>query len=117
MRVRVTGEMWWWRVAYIDGQGREIVQDANEVHIPAGQPVVFELESADVIHSFWVPRLAGKLDAIPGHVNVLRLEAWEPGEYAGVSAEFSGTGYLAHRFRVIAHDPAGWQQFLAGATE
>ena len=63
------------------------------------------------------PISAGKLDAIPGHVNVLRIEADGPGEFKGVSAEFNGTGYLAHRFRVIAHDPAGWQQFLAGATE
>lgn len=114
MRVRVTGEMWWWRVAYLDDQGREVIQDANEVHIPVGQPVVFELESADVIHSFWVPRLAGKLDAIPGHVNVLRLEAWEPGEYAGVSAEFSGAGYRTHRFTVVAHDAAAWNAFLTG---
>ena len=75
MRVRVTGEMWWWRVAYLDDQGREILQDANEVHIPAGQPVVFELESADVIHSFWVPRLGGKTDMIPGRRNFMRLQA------------------------------------------
>jgi cytochrome c oxidase subunit II len=56
--VRVTGEMWWWRVAYLDGEGREVFQDANETPYPVGQPVVLELESADVIHSFWVPRLA-----------------------------------------------------------
>jgi hypothetical protein len=66
MRVRVTGEMWWWRVAYLGPDGREVLQDANEVHIPTGQPVVFELLSADVIHSFWVPQLGGKKDMIPG---------------------------------------------------
>ncbi len=79
MRVRVTGEMWWWRVAYLDDQGREAFQDANEVHIPVGQPVVFELEAADVIHSFWAPRLGGKMDMIPGRRNILRLQADQPG--------------------------------------
>src|SRR5690606_14160072 len=65
MRVRVTGEMWWWRVAYLGADGEPLHHDANELHIPVGQPVVLELESGDVIHSFWVPRLSGKLDMIP----------------------------------------------------
>jgi hypothetical protein len=67
-----------------------------------------QITSLDVIHSFWVPRLAGKLDAIPGHVNVLRIEADLPGIYAGVSAEFSGTGYRRHSFVVMAHDAEAW---------
>ena len=112
--VRAEGRQWEWRFGYADAPGRET---RDVLHIPAGRPVDVEITTADVIHSFWVPRLAGKLDAIPGHVNVLRIEADGPGEFKGVSAEFNGTGYLAHRFRVIAHDPAGWQQFLAGATE
>lgn len=90
MRVRVTGEMWWWRVAYLDDQGREVVQDANEVHIPAGRPVVLELESADVIHSVWIPRLGGKTDMIPGRRNFMRIQADEPGVYAGQCAEYCG---------------------------
>src|SRR3546814_2129977 len=81
LRVRVTGEMWWWRVAYLDGQGREVIQDANELHIPAGRPVVLELQSADVIHSFWVPRLSGKLDMIPGRRNLMRIQADQPGVF------------------------------------
>ena len=112
--VRAEGRQWEWRFGYADAPGRET---RDVLHIPAGRPVDVEITTADVIHSFWVPRLAGKLDAIPGHVNVLRIEADGPGEFKGVSAEFNGTGYLAHRFRVIAHDPAGWQRFLAGATE
>jgi cytochrome c oxidase subunit 2/cytochrome aa3-600 menaquinol oxidase subunit 2 len=75
-----------------------------------------ELTSLDVIHSFWVPRLAGKLDAIPGRTNVLRLQADAPGEYAGVSAEYSGTGYLGHRFTVRALDTDDWRAFLAGGA-
>ena len=105
MRVRVTGEMWWWRVAYLDDQGREVIQDANEVHIPVGQPIVFELEAADVIHSFWVPRLGGKMDMIPGRRNILRLQADEPGSYGGQCAEFCGGPHALMGMIVIAHTP------------
>lgn len=113
MRVRVTGEMWWWRVAYLDGQGREIVQDANEVHIPAGQPVVFELESADVIHSFWVPRLGGKTDMIPGRRNFMRLQADAPGTYGGQCAEYCGGPHALMGLVVVAHAPDDYAAWLA----
>ena len=106
MRVRVTGEMWWWRVAYLDDQGREIVQDANEVHIPAGRPVVLELESADVIHSVWIPRLGGKTDMIPGRRNFMRLQADAPGVYAGQCAEYCGGPHALMGLVVVAHSPA-----------
>ena len=108
MRVRVTGEMWWWRVAYLDDQGREIVQDANEVHIPAGRPVVLELESADVIHSVWIPRLGGKTDMIPGRRNFMRLQADEPGVYAGQCAEYCGGPHALMGLVVVAHSPAAF---------
>jgi cytochrome c oxidase subunit 2 len=65
MRVRVTGEMWWWRVAYLDEAGREIMQDANEVHIPVGRPVVFELDAADVISLVSMPASARSTAAAP----------------------------------------------------
>jgi cytochrome c oxidase subunit 2 len=112
MRVRVTGEMWWWRVAYLDDQGREIVQDANEVHIPAGQPVVFELESADVIHSFWVPRLGGKTDMIPGRRNFMRLQADAPGTYGGQCAEYCGGPHALMGLVVVAHAPDDYSAWL-----
>lgn len=112
MRVRVTGEMWWWRVAYLDDQGREIVQDANEVHIPAGQPVVFELESADVIHSFWVPRLGGKTDMIPGRRNFMRLQADKPGTYGGQCAEYCGGPHALMGLVVVAHAPDDYAAWL-----
>lgn len=86
------------------------------LHIPAGRPVDVEITSLDVIHSFWVPRLAGKLDAIPGHVNVLRMAAATAGTYAGQSAEFSGQGYREHVFTVMAHDPESWSRFVQGAS-
>ena len=117
MRVRVIGEMWWWRVAYIDPQGNEIFSDANEVHIPVGQPVVFELESADVIHSFWVPRLGGKLDMIPGRRNILRLQADEAGVYGGQCAEYCGGPHALMGLVVVAHEPADFAAWRARAAQ
>ena len=113
MRVRVTGEMWWWRVAYLDAAGREILQDANEVHIPVGRPVVFELDSADVIHSFWVPRLAGKVDMIPGRRNLMRLQADAPGVYGGQCAEYCGGPHALMGLVVVAHAPGDYERWRA----
>ncbi|MFZ5719898.1 MAG: cytochrome c oxidase subunit II [Pseudomonadota bacterium] len=112
IRIRVTGEMWWWRVAYLDADGRPILHDANEVHIPAGQPVTLELEAADVIHSFWVPRLAGKLDMIPGRRNILRIEADAPGVYAGQCAEYCGGPHALMGLFVVAHPAETFERWI-----
>jgi len=107
--VRVTAHQWHWEVRYPD---RDVTL-LNEVHIPAGRPVDVHLSSADVIHSFWVPRLGGKLDALPGRTQVLRLQADEPGLYRGQCAEFCGTGHTHMHFSVIAHsaeDFAAWRE-------
>ena len=113
MRVRITGEMWWWRVAYLDGTGQPVMLDANELHIPAGRPVLVELESNDVIHSFWVPRLSGKLDMVPGRRNVLPIQADKPGVYAGQCAEYCGGPHALMGFVVVAHAPAEFDAWLA----
>lgn len=105
MRVRVTGEMWWWRVAYLGPDGGEVLHDANELHIPVGKTVALELDANDVIHSFWVPELAGKEDMIPGRRNVLHLSADRPGVYAGQCAEFCGGPHALMGFKVIVHAP------------
>jgi cytochrome c oxidase subunit 2 len=115
-RIRVVGEMWWWRVAYLDGAGREAFQDANEVYIPVGRPVALELEAADVIHSFWVPRLSGKMDMIPGRRNVLRLQADAPGVYAGQCAEFCGGPHALMGFVVVALPPAEFEAWRAARS-
>ncbi len=112
MRVRLVGEMWWWRVIYLDRQGRPLMMDANELHIPVGRPVVLELESADVIHSFWVPRLSGKLDMIPGRRNVMRIQADKPGIYAGQCAEYCGGPHALMGFAVVAHAPAAFERLM-----
>ena len=112
-RIRITGEMWWWRVTYLDAAGRPIAQDANEVHIPAGEPVVFELASADVIHSFWVPRLSGKLDMIPGRINLMRVQADAPGAFGGQCAEYCGGPHALMGLVVVAHEPQAFEAKLA----
>ena len=109
VRVRVTGEMWWWRVAYLDGSGREAFQDANEIHIPAGRPVALELEAADVIHSLWIPRLSGKVDMIPGRRNVMRIQAERPGVYPAQCAEFCGGPHALMGLMVVAHEPRAFE--------
>lgn len=114
VQVTAEGRRWSWSFGYADAPGRGT---EDVLHIPAGRPVDVAVTSADVIHSFWVPRLAGKLDAIPGQVNVLRIEADAPGTYRGLSAEFSGPGYDHFSFRVTAHDPAGWAAFIGGDAE
>jgi cytochrome c oxidase subunit II len=112
MRVRVTGEMWWWRVAYLDDQGQPIIHDANELHIPVGQPVVLELESADVIHSFWVPRLSGKLDMIPGRRNLQLIQADRPGVFGGQCAEYCGGPHALMGMVVVAHPPDEFEAMM-----
>ncbi|KAF0128838.1 MAG: cytochrome c oxidase subunit 2 [Methylocystaceae bacterium] len=112
--VRAQARQWSWSFGYADATG---LHTQGVLHIPAGRPVDVEITSLDVVHSFWAPRLAGKLDAIPGQVNVLRIEAAAPGEYHGVGAEFSGPGYSGDAFTVIAHDAASWGAFLGRAKE
>ncbi|MGH8735722.1 MAG: cytochrome c oxidase subunit II, partial [Burkholderiales bacterium] len=103
LKIEIVGQMWWWRVRYVDAGGTSVLVTANEVHIPVGRTVEFSLESADVLHSFWVPNLAGKLDLIPGRVNVLRLTAGKPGVFRGQCAEYCGAQHAKMAFHVVAH--------------
>ena len=105
--VEVVGHMWWWEVRY----PREGFVTANEIHVPAGQPVELRLRSPDVIHSFWVPQLMGKMDLVPGRENVTWIEASEPGMYRGLCAEFCGVQHAKMMFMLVALPPAefaGW---------
>jgi cytochrome c oxidase subunit 2 len=101
LRIEVEGYKWWWEVRYPEAG----FVTANEVRVPVGRPVEIDLTSADVIHSFWVPELAGKVDLVPGQRNVLRLTADEAGEYRGQCAEYCGLQHARMAFLVIA-DPA-----------
>jgi cytochrome c oxidase subunit 2 len=112
LRMRVSGNLYWWRVTYLDAAGRELHADANELHIPVGRPVVVDMVSEDVIHSFWVPRLGGKMDMIPGRTNRLELQADQAGSYGGQCAEFCGGAHALMGFVVVAHEAEDWQRWM-----
>ncbi|MBW3547291.1 MAG: cytochrome c oxidase subunit II [Actinobacteria bacterium] len=99
VRIQVVGEQFWWRVAYNDDAA---AVSANEVHVPVGRPVTLELTSVDVIHSFWVPNVAGKTDLIPGETTYLRFEVDRPGVYRGFCAEFCGIQHAGMRLVLVA---------------
>ncbi|HYD87179.1 MAG TPA: c-type cytochrome [Vitreimonas sp.] len=111
-RIRVSGELWWWRITYYDGD-RPAFETANEIRIPAGEPVTLELVSADVIHSIWIPRLGPKLDMIPGRMNVLRLQADAPGVYRGQCTEYCGAAHALMALEVVAMEPAAFDAWMA----
>lgn len=109
LRLEIIGEQWWWRVHYLDAEGRVEFATANEVRIPVGRPVELALSSADVIHSFWVPNLAGKLDLVPGRVNRMGLRADRGGVFRGQCAEYCGLAHARMALYVVASDPAGFE--------
>ncbi len=102
LTIRLTGHQWWWEARYEDAVTSNTFTTANEIHIPVGRTIEFQLESADVIHSFWVPRLHGKKDMIPGHSTKLFLKADKPGIYYGQCAEFCGHQHANMRLVVVA---------------
>jgi cytochrome c oxidase subunit 2 len=119
--IRVTGYEWWWRVRYEDREPARTFTTANEIHIPVGVPVRLEIESSDVIHSFWAPQLAGKTDAIPGQTNVSWVQADRPGIYRGQCAEYCGAQHAHMALLVIADQPdsfkAWWDNQLRSAED
>jgi cytochrome c oxidase subunit II len=108
-RVQVIGHQWWWEVRYPDQQ----ITTANEIYIPAHEPVLLELSSADVIHSFWVPNLSGKMDMLPGHTNRLSIHARRPGIFRGQCAEFCGLQHALMAFEVIVLPTHEYELWLA----
>ena len=111
LRIGVDGEQFWWRVRYLP-PGGAAVETANEIRVPVGRTVAFALSSPDVIHSFWIPGLAGKVDMIPGRTNDLVVRATQPGVYRGVCAEFCGLSHARMAFDVIAMEPAAFDRWL-----
>jgi cytochrome c oxidase subunit 2 len=116
--VTVVGRQWWWEYTYDHYNGRELgFTTANELHVPAGadgvaRPVYLTLKSADVAHSFWVPRLAGKTDVIPGRVNSMWFRTDQPGLYLGQCAEYCGTQHANMLLRVYVDPPADFERWL-----
>ena len=137
LEVRVLGKQYWWEFEYLGDEGQSVVT-ATDLHIPAGRPVYLHMQSlsavlgdpgaeeidvkfgdinAGVVHSFWVPRLAGKQDVVPNHTRYLTIEADEPGSYEGQCAEFCGLSHSRMRLNVIAHEPEDFQAWLDDQAE
>lgn len=112
LQIRVKAEQFWWRVTY-ETAGGTTIETANAIHLPAGSQVEFLLDSPDVIHSFWIPALGGKIDAIPGRTNRLLLTPQVPGRYRGICAEFCGMAHALMAFDVMVKDKADFDAWLS----
>ncbi len=113
LTIEVTGSQWWWKARYLDDDPSKVLTTANEIHVPVGKPVRIQLIGADVIHSFWVPALAGKTDAIPGQVNTTWIEASAPGRYHGACTEYCGLQHAHMAFDIVAEAPDDFAKWLA----
>jgi cytochrome c oxidase subunit 2 len=107
--VHITAHQWWWEVTYDDALPERVFATANEIYVPVGRPVVATLESVDVIHSFWVPSLAGKKDLIPGRTSTIEFRADAAGRYRGPCAEFCGWQHANMFLEVVAVPPADFE--------
>lgn len=117
LTIRVTAEQWWWRVEYWPEGAEAPIVSANEVRMPVGQRVEFELNAKRVIHSFWIPALGGKMDMFPGRETRMSLKATDPGIYRGQCAEFCGASHAWMAFEAVAMPPEefdAWLQQEAG---
>jgi cytochrome c oxidase subunit 2 len=113
--IHVTAKQWWWRVQYRTPEG--LIETANELRLPVGDRVELELASPDVIHSFWVPSLAGKMDMIPGRLTRLALEPTQTGTFRGACAEYCGASHALMAFSVVVMEPAAFRAWLAAQRQ
>lgn len=113
LTLQVTAAQWWWNVRYDNQDPSQIFTTANEIHIPVGRPVKVEMNSVDVIHSFWVPRLAGKMDVVPGQTNVMWMQADQPGVYRGQCGEYCGAQHAHMAMEVVADNPPAYAAWKA----
>jgi cytochrome c oxidase subunit 2 len=109
--IEITGKQWWWQAKYDSPDPSRVFVTANEIHIPAGQPVRLRLIGGDVIHSFWVPQLSGKTDTIPGQINETWLEAKQPGIYRGQCTEYCGVQHAHMGIVMIADTPENFRKW------
>lgn len=116
LEISVTGEQWWWRVRYSGPDGGRI-DLANEIRMPVGEHIRFRLESPDVIHSFWIPSVGGKMDMIPGRTNELTLEPTRTGVFRGACAEYCGASHALMAFPVVVMERNEFDQWLARQAE
>jgi cytochrome c oxidase subunit 2 len=113
LSIDVRGHQWWWEFVYQNDDPSKIFTTANEIHIPVGKPVRFTLNGEDVIHTFWVPSLGGKIQLIPGQTNVTWLEADRPGVYRGQCSQYCGQQHAHMIFFVFADAPDAFEAWRA----
>jgi cytochrome c oxidase subunit II len=111
LTIKVTARQWWWEVEYVHSEPSRTLTTANEIHVPTSVPIILKLASSDVIHSFWVPELAGKMDLVPGRENILRIRAERSGRYSGQCSEFCGLQHAHMRLLIIAKDSNEFAQW------
>jgi cytochrome c oxidase subunit 2 len=114
LTLKIIGHQWWWEVQYEDPDPSRTITTANEIHLPVGEPVTIKLTSGDVIHSFWVPSLMGKMDAITGRENQIQFTVDEPGIYRGQCAEFCGMQHAHMAILVFAESRSNFDAWRAG---
>jgi cytochrome c oxidase subunit 2 len=113
IEIRVTAHQWWWRIQYRDPASGDWIETANELHLPAGRTARIALGSADVIHSFWVPNVAGKMDVLPGRINVIDVSPHRVGWFRGQCAEFCGAQHAHMAFDVKVESPTDFAAWFA----
>lgn len=107
--IRIIGHQWWWEIQYLNDDPSLQFTTANELHLPVGRPVNIEVETRDVMHSFWIPALHGKVDLIPSQANYIRLEASRTGEFTGLCAEYCGDEHALMRLLAVVQQPADYE--------
>lgn len=130
LQVAVSGAQWWWRVRYLKpgplqtqafaetpAQAFSPIESANEIRLPAGEPVQFLLDTEDVIHAFWIPSLGGKIDMLPGRQTRLTLTPEQPGIYRGACAEYCGTAHAEMNFDVVVMPRPEFEEWLKGQSQ
>lgn len=114
LHIRAIGQQWQWSFSYDHAGGTRT--STGVMHMPAGRLVDVHVTSSDVIHSFWIPRLAGKIDGTPGHTTIVRISADQPGKYQGICAEFCGAGHTGMEFSVQVHPERDYLDAIARLT-
>ncbi len=117
LEITVIGNQWWWEYRYdLEGDGVVDIITANDAAIPVGRDIVFKIQSNDVIHSFWIPALAGKMDAVPGRTHQRVMRADEPGIYQGQCTEYCGLSHGVMRMQVTAYEPDDYDTWIEAMT-
>jgi cytochrome c oxidase subunit 2 len=115
--IHIIGHQWWWEIQYLNDDKSKQFTTANELHLPANRPVNIEVTTSDVMHSFWVPALHGKVDLVPGHVNYIRIEASHAGSYTGQCAEYCGAEHAKMRILAVAQNPEDFEAWKAAQIQ